>query len=182
MNRVDISGGFILKHLISSSLHMVILLTVVQVQSVFICVLTYLFMYRLYFYLLIHLFTVSIYSCVHLAAVLIFNCCRIGSVYITLGSKLLHNWSIPVIGIMVGIGSRDIQPSPPLRQHGTMLKLHLFPCQRPGKTRFETKSVSAGTGTKTGYGHPTVGNSVGPYEEPVPGGNYPEEDLISKHL
>ena len=30
-----------------------------------------------------------------------------------------------------------------------------------------------GTGTKTGYGYPTVGNSVEPYLLPVPGRNYP---------
>jgi len=35
-----------------------------------------------------------------------------------------------------------------------------------------------GTGTSTGYAHPTVGNSVGPYQLPVPGHNYPETGYV----
>ena len=38
----------------------------------------------------------------------------------------------------------------------------------------EERERRPGTGTKTGYGHPTVGHSVGPYQLPVPGRNYPD--------
>ena len=44
--------------------------------------------------------------------------------------------------------------------------------RRSGKSSWPGLGLRV-SGTTTGYAHPTVGNSVGPYQLPVPGRNYP---------